>query len=181
MSASNDGSESVDQFLARIASLSRKNDEEEAERSRRMEEDMMQARKERRARREGMIEISFINTSLSHQLTLYRAGTIDLPRQDWTGRGNVFAASCCFSLRTTSRIRPSIADTDANTARTKSEPSGCCLSEVIAHGSVAAPSTTSVREAFTLPHSANKCYKSVKKWNAIVAAETELKGWNSCS
>ncbi|KIV94095.1 hypothetical protein PV10_05250 [Exophiala mesophila] len=51
MDASNDGSESVDQFLARIASLTLKQGEEDAERSRKMEEEMMQARKERQARR----------------------------------------------------------------------------------------------------------------------------------
>src|SRR4051812_22788705 len=55
MDASNDGSESVDQFLARIASLSSKQGQEEAERSRRAEEEMLQARKERQARRAGMI------------------------------------------------------------------------------------------------------------------------------
>jgi hypothetical protein len=53
MSASNDSAEDVDQFLARIASLSKKNDEGEAERARRMEEQMLQARKERQARRAG--------------------------------------------------------------------------------------------------------------------------------
>ncbi|RMZ77704.1 hypothetical protein DV738_g4235, partial [Chaetothyriales sp. CBS 135597] len=52
MSVSNDGPESVDDFLARVASLSRKNDEEIAERNRKMEEEMMQARRQRRARRE---------------------------------------------------------------------------------------------------------------------------------
>lgn len=59
MSASNDGSESVDQFLARIASLNSKQGQEEAERSKRMEEEMMQARKERQARRAGRDE--FLN------------------------------------------------------------------------------------------------------------------------
>ena len=53
MSASNDDSESVDQFLARIASLSRKNEEQDDGQARKMEEDMMQARKERQARRAG--------------------------------------------------------------------------------------------------------------------------------
>ncbi len=53
MDASKDGSESVDQFLARIASLNSKQGQEEAERSRRMEEEMLQARKERQARRAG--------------------------------------------------------------------------------------------------------------------------------
>ncbi|RMD44999.1 hypothetical protein DV735_g129, partial [Chaetothyriales sp. CBS 134920] len=52
MSLSNDGPESVDDFLARVASLSRKNDEEIAERNRKMEEEMMQARRLRRAKRE---------------------------------------------------------------------------------------------------------------------------------
>ncbi|EXJ92314.1 hypothetical protein A1O3_00864 [Capronia epimyces CBS 606.96] len=51
MNASNDGSESVDQFLARIASLNSKQGLEEAERSRKMEEEMLQARRERQARR----------------------------------------------------------------------------------------------------------------------------------
>lgn len=53
MSALNDGSEDVDQFLARIASLSKKNDTEDAEQTRRTEEQMLQARKERQARRAG--------------------------------------------------------------------------------------------------------------------------------
>ncbi|KIW63948.1 hypothetical protein PV04_08910 [Phialophora macrospora] len=51
MDASNDGAESVDQFLARIASLSSKQNAEEAERSKRTEEELLQARKERQARR----------------------------------------------------------------------------------------------------------------------------------
>ncbi|OCT44665.1 hypothetical protein CLCR_05341 [Cladophialophora carrionii] len=51
MDASNDGAESVDQFLARIASLSSKQTAEEAERSKRTEEELLQARKERQARR----------------------------------------------------------------------------------------------------------------------------------
>ena len=54
MDTSNDGSESVDRFLARIASLSSKQGQEEAERSKRAEEEMLQARKERQARRAGM-------------------------------------------------------------------------------------------------------------------------------
>jgi hypothetical protein len=54
MDASNDGSESVDQFLARIASLSSKQNPDEAERSKRTEEELLQARKERQARRAGM-------------------------------------------------------------------------------------------------------------------------------
>ena len=53
MDASNDGTESVDQFLARIASLTSKQGSDEAERSKRSEEEMLQARKERQARRAG--------------------------------------------------------------------------------------------------------------------------------
>ncbi len=53
MDASNDAGESVDQFLARIASLSSKQNPEEEERSKRSEEEMLQARKERQARRLG--------------------------------------------------------------------------------------------------------------------------------
>ncbi len=56
MDASNDGSESVDQFLARIASLNSKQGLEEAERARKMGEEMLQARKERQARRAGMYD-----------------------------------------------------------------------------------------------------------------------------
>jgi hypothetical protein len=59
MSASNESAEDVDQFLARIASLSKKNDEGEAERARKMEEQMLQARKERQARRAGNIVSAF--------------------------------------------------------------------------------------------------------------------------
>ena len=54
MDASNDGSESVDQFLARIANLSSTQNAEEAERSKRTEEELLQARRERQARRLGM-------------------------------------------------------------------------------------------------------------------------------
>ncbi|KPI39079.1 uncharacterized protein AB675_4538 [Cyphellophora attinorum] len=53
MSAFNDGSEDVDQFLARIASLSKKSGAEDSEQTRRMEEQRLLARKEREARRAG--------------------------------------------------------------------------------------------------------------------------------
>jgi hypothetical protein len=53
MDASVDGTESVDQFLARIASLSAKQGPDDAERSKRAEEELLQARKERQARRAG--------------------------------------------------------------------------------------------------------------------------------
>lgn len=55
MSASQDGSESVDQFLARIASIKEGRDQVSEERNRRMEEDFLKNRKERQARRLGEI------------------------------------------------------------------------------------------------------------------------------
>lgn len=57
MDASNDGGESVDQFLARIASLSSKQNADESERSKRSEEELLQARKERQARRLGIVPL----------------------------------------------------------------------------------------------------------------------------
>jgi hypothetical protein len=53
ITASNDDSESVDQFLARIASLKDKRDREDEERTRKLEEEILQGRKERQARRAG--------------------------------------------------------------------------------------------------------------------------------
>ena len=53
MGASMDDSESVDQFLARIASLKDKRDREDEERTRKLEDDILQGRKERQARRAG--------------------------------------------------------------------------------------------------------------------------------
>lgn len=54
MSASNDDSESVEQFLARINSLKDRRDREDEERTRKLEEEILQGRKERQARRAGM-------------------------------------------------------------------------------------------------------------------------------
>lgn len=70
MAASNDGSESVDQFLARIASLNTNQGLEEAERSRKMEEEMLQARKERQARRAGMLVNKDTSRDVLANLTL---------------------------------------------------------------------------------------------------------------
>lgn len=52
MSVSNDGSESVDQFLARIASIKGGRDEAN-EANRRMDEEFLKGRQERQARRLG--------------------------------------------------------------------------------------------------------------------------------
>lgn len=51
MSASNDGSESVDHFLARIASVKEKDEASAA--TRRMDEEFLKGRQERQARRLG--------------------------------------------------------------------------------------------------------------------------------
>ena len=90
MSASNDGAESVDQFLARIASLSEKKDGQDAERSRRTEEEMLQARKERQARRAGIFTIVWF--LLSDSLTLYRARSVDVSCEDRSGCHTTFTA-----------------------------------------------------------------------------------------
>lgn len=49
-----DGSEDVNDFLSRIRDLSRKRDMEDEERARKLEEDLIQGRKERQARRAGL-------------------------------------------------------------------------------------------------------------------------------
>ena len=49
-----DGSEDVNDFLSRIRDLSRKRDMEDEERTRKLEEDIIQGRKERQARRAGV-------------------------------------------------------------------------------------------------------------------------------
>ena len=49
-----DGSEDVNDFLLRIRELGDRRDKEDEERTRRLEEDIFQGRKEREARRAGM-------------------------------------------------------------------------------------------------------------------------------
>lgn len=49
-----DGSEDVNDFLLRIRELGEKRDKEDEERTRRLEEDILQGRKEREARRAGV-------------------------------------------------------------------------------------------------------------------------------
>jgi hypothetical protein len=53
MDASNDDAESVDAFLERIASLKDRRDREDEERTRKLEEEILQGRRERQARRAG--------------------------------------------------------------------------------------------------------------------------------
>lgn len=53
MNASNEDAESVDAFLERIASLKDRREREDEERTRKLEEDILQGRRERQARRAG--------------------------------------------------------------------------------------------------------------------------------
>jgi hypothetical protein len=53
MNVSNEDAESVDAFLERIASLKDKRDREDEERTRKLEEEILQGRRERQARRAG--------------------------------------------------------------------------------------------------------------------------------
>lgn len=54
ITADTDGSEDVNDFLLRIRDLSRKRDMEDEERTRKLEEEIIQGRKERQARRAGL-------------------------------------------------------------------------------------------------------------------------------
>lgn len=49
----NEGSEDVQEFLKRIRELSEKRDREDAERTRKLEEDILEGRRQREARRLG--------------------------------------------------------------------------------------------------------------------------------
>lgn len=51
--ATNDGSEDVNDFLLRIRELGDRRDREDEERTRRLEDEILQGRKERQARRAG--------------------------------------------------------------------------------------------------------------------------------
>ncbi len=53
MAPEDDGSEDVNDFLARIRELGDKRDKEDEERTRKLEEEIMQGRRERAARRAG--------------------------------------------------------------------------------------------------------------------------------
>jgi hypothetical protein len=53
MNASGENAESVDAFLERIASLKNKSTREDEKRTRKLEDDILQGRRERQARRAG--------------------------------------------------------------------------------------------------------------------------------
>jgi hypothetical protein len=54
-----DGSEDVNDFLQRIRELGEKRDKEDEERTRKLEEEILQGRKERQARRAGNLRFPF--------------------------------------------------------------------------------------------------------------------------
>lgn len=58
-----DGSEDVNDFLLRIRELGDKRDKEDEERTRKLEEEILQGRKERQARRAGKTRFSHLSTS----------------------------------------------------------------------------------------------------------------------
>ena len=60
-----DGSEDVNDFLKRIRELGDQRDKEDEERNRRLEEEIIQGRKERQARREG--DDTFIRITIKDQ------------------------------------------------------------------------------------------------------------------
>jgi hypothetical protein len=82
MAASDDG-ESVDAFLERIASLKIKRDREDEERTRKLEEEILQGRRERQARRAGKASyVVFYNTIKNWTRPVdicNRTGTITVP------------------------------------------------------------------------------------------------------
>jgi hypothetical protein len=55
-----DGSEDVNDFLQRIRELGEKRDKEDEERTRKLEEEILQGRKERQARRAGNSRFPFV-------------------------------------------------------------------------------------------------------------------------
>lgn len=65
-----DGSEDVSDFLARVRELGQKRDKEDEERTRKLEEEILQGRRERAARRAGMLRV-FIHV-FSHDVNSQR-------------------------------------------------------------------------------------------------------------
>ena len=60
--AESDGSEDVNDFLRRIRELGDKRDKEDEERTRKLEEEILQGRKERQARRAGQCTLQEATT-----------------------------------------------------------------------------------------------------------------------
>ena len=57
-----DGSENVEDFLRRIQSLGSQQDDEDAQRMRKLDEDILESRKQREARRNGMLWTHLISS-----------------------------------------------------------------------------------------------------------------------
>lgn len=64
MAASNESSEDVNDFLQRIRELGERRDKEDDERTKKLEEEILQGRKERQARRAGTSLIFFLTLCL---------------------------------------------------------------------------------------------------------------------
>ena len=83
-STEDDGSEEVNDFLQRIKELGNQRDMEDEERTRKLEEEIIQGRKERQARRAGMFQCLACATAPSTRdggqelqwLTLHRARSV---------------------------------------------------------------------------------------------------------
>ena len=63
-----DGSEDVNDFLQRIRELGDKRDKEDEERTRKLEEDIMQGRRERQARRAGLCVLVGYEPALTYTI-----------------------------------------------------------------------------------------------------------------
>lgn len=70
MVSPDDGSEDVNDFLARIRELGDKRDKEDEERTRKLEEDIIKGRRERQARREGLSSVWRHTPSFPHALSI---------------------------------------------------------------------------------------------------------------
>ena len=112
MAASDDG-ETVDAFLERIASLKIKRDREDEERTRKLEEEILQGRRERQARRAGeasylvftQVELKIGPTLLTR--TIERARSLSPPKESMTTSNSSFA-NCPTNSTLSQTIQPPV-------------------------------------------------------------------------
>lgn len=76
MTTNPDGSEDVNDFLSRIRELGEKRDKEDEERTKKLEEEILQGRKERQARRAGTIFPVFLHFSVADTADLVNIGAL---------------------------------------------------------------------------------------------------------
>jgi hypothetical protein len=98
-----DGSEDVNDFLQRIKELNDKRDQEDEERNRKLEEEILQGKKERQARRAGKL-IQFHGKVLLGQfpllldpwlITEFRTSQINLPHKVFSCEHPNFLQNTC--------------------------------------------------------------------------------------